>query len=287
MDHTGASGEPDRRAVLRTIHFFDDSGMERSRESYQVAAGSSSRITASNSSSETVVALYKSNHPRHRDAGFTCRLFLCAGRHNDYGNRSGFGRGEQVVELCRYKQPVRCGSRQLRNRDSKSHRPDSAATRRATSNVIADPLRNLSLKVPAHGHISRFMSELFPAITPSFTGVLHVIANFEGSATLAPVSITGLRGRYNSRNEFIVATVTPAVDDAPGTTQFTCPTWSPAADIAPACSRDTFAAGLPETFDSVRPLASLFRSQQDRAGQPERGLKPATTFRPYVDPTVR
>jgi len=81
----------------------------------------------------------------------------------------------------------------------------------------------LSITLPPHGHIARFISELFPNITPPFTGALHVVANVASTGTPANFSVTGLRGRYNSRKEFLVATVTPVVDAASGTTQFYLP----------------------------------------------------------------
>jgi len=215
---------PTEEPSFGTIHFFDDSGMERSRESYQVAAGSSSRITASNSSSETVVGSVQVEPSGGIATPVSLAVFSYAPAGTtitETGAASAEGsRLSSYVDISSPSDadPVNSGIAIANPTDQTVQ-----IFLRATSNVIADPLRNLSLKVPPHGHISRFMSELFPAITPPFTGVLHVIANFEGSATLAPVSITGLRGRYNSRNEFIVATVAPAVDDAPGTTQFYMP----------------------------------------------------------------
>ncbi|HYR83367.1 MAG TPA: kelch repeat-containing protein [Terriglobia bacterium] len=205
-----------------TIHFFDDSGNERSREAYQVAPRSSSRITAANSSSETVAGSVQVE-PFGGATPVSLAIFSYAPAGitiTETGTASAEGsRLSSYVDLSGPSDadPVNSGIAIANPTDQTVQvflRPTLPS---------GDNASFLSLKLPPHGHISRFLSELFPTIPTPFTGVLHAIANFDGSATPAPVSIAGLRGRYNSRKEFIVATVTPVVDDAPGTTQIYMP----------------------------------------------------------------
>jgi sugar lactone lactonase YvrE len=62
--------------------------------------------------------------------------------------------------------------------------------------------QSASLMLGPHAQVSKFISELFPTLTLPFLGVLHISSSTR-------ISVTGLRGRYNSRHEFIVSTVTP------------------------------------------------------------------------------
>jgi hypothetical protein len=57
--------------------------------------------------------------------------------------------------------------------------------------------------VPANGQIGKFLNEFCPALSTSFQGVLRVTAG-------TPVSVVGLRGRTNERNDFLITTTPPA-----------------------------------------------------------------------------
>jgi hypothetical protein len=65
-----------------------------------------------------------------------------------------------------------------------------------------------TLTLAPRAQVSKFFSEFFSTLLPPFIGVMHISSS-------APISVTGLRGHYNSRHEFIVATVTP-VNKVPG-----------------------------------------------------------------------
>ena len=67
-----------------------------------------------------------------------------------------------------------------------------------------------SLVVPASGHASRFVHELFPALGLPFRGILRV----SSSSAVVPVS---LRTRYNERGDFLITT-TPAANEASAST---------------------------------------------------------------------
>jgi len=70
----------------------------------------------------------------------------------------------------------------------------------------SSPLAAVTLTVPANGQISRFIRQLFPSLTSPFAGFLKA-----SSAT--PIGVTGLRGRYNERGDFLITT-TPARNEA-------------------------------------------------------------------------
>jgi len=61
-----------------------------------------------------------------------------------------------------------------------------------------------TLKIPAFGQTAKFLSELFPSLTPPFEGIVRVTAGSVG------ISAIGLRGRYNERSEFLFTTTPPA-----------------------------------------------------------------------------
>ena len=62
--------------------------------------------------------------------------------------------------------------------------------------------QSITLTLASHSQVSKFLSELLPALQRPFAGVLRVFSN-------ANFSVTGLRGTYNARHEFIVSTLTP------------------------------------------------------------------------------
>jgi hypothetical protein len=63
----------------------------------------------------------------------------------------------------------------------------------------------LNLTLPPNGQSAQFVNQLFPNLVVPFRGFLTFTAT-------SPVSITGLRTRYNARNDFLITT-TPARDD--------------------------------------------------------------------------
>jgi len=69
-----------------------------------------------------------------------------------------------------------------------------------------------SITLDANGHRSLFIDEIpgFQNLPSSFRGVLRVSGN-------TPISVLGLRGRYNERGDFLIST-TPAIADNAATT---------------------------------------------------------------------
>jgi hypothetical protein len=59
-----------------------------------------------------------------------------------------------------------------------------------------------SISIPARGQISQFTKELFPSLPPNFQGILRLTAD-------APVAVSGLRGKYNERGDFLLSTISP------------------------------------------------------------------------------
>ena len=57
--------------------------------------------------------------------------------------------------------------------------------------------------VPAGGQIARFIKEMFPALPATFRGFLKVTST-------GPIGMTGIRGRYNERNDFLTTTTPPS-----------------------------------------------------------------------------
>jgi hypothetical protein len=67
------------------------------------------------------------------------------------------------------------------------------------------------LTVPAFGHTSRFLHEIFPGLVQPFTGVLRII-----SGTSSPIAVTGFRTRYNERGDFLITTTPVSNELLPG-----------------------------------------------------------------------
>jgi hypothetical protein len=67
--------------------------------------------------------------------------------------------------------------------------------------------------LPANGQDARFLNEIsgFSALPASFQGILRV-------SSRAPVSVLGLRGRYNERREFLSTTTPPSNEASPPST---------------------------------------------------------------------
>ena len=66
-----------------------------------------------------------------------------------------------------------------------------------------------SVMVPGNGQIAMFLSEVpgFSALPSTFQGVVQI-----STTSLNSISVVGLRGRYNERRDFLLAT-TPAIDE--------------------------------------------------------------------------
>jgi len=66
-----------------------------------------------------------------------------------------------------------------------------------------------SVMVPGNGQIAMFLSEVpgFSTLPSTFQGVLRISTSSPNS-----ISVVGLRGRYNERRDFLLAT-TPAIDE--------------------------------------------------------------------------
>jgi hypothetical protein len=56
--------------------------------------------------------------------------------------------------------------------------------------------------IPADGQVAKFVRELFPALASNFRGFLTVTAP-------SPIGMTGLRARYNERQDFLITTTPP------------------------------------------------------------------------------
>jgi sugar lactone lactonase YvrE len=71
-----------------------------------------------------------------------------------------------------------------------------------------------TLSVPAAGQVATFLKEIpgFASLPASFQGVLRV-------SSTQPISVVGLRGRYNERNDFLITTTPPINEATPATTE--------------------------------------------------------------------
>jgi len=64
----------------------------------------------------------------------------------------------------------------------------------------------VTLVLPGNGQVARFIRELFPGLSAPSQGFLKVTAT-------APISVTGVRGRYNERKDFLITTTPPRNED--------------------------------------------------------------------------
>jgi hypothetical protein len=63
-----------------------------------------------------------------------------------------------------------------------------------------------TIQIPRGGQVAKFINELFDGLPTGFQGIGKL-------TTSSPVAVTGLRGRYNERGDFLITT-TPPSDDA-------------------------------------------------------------------------
>ena len=59
-----------------------------------------------------------------------------------------------------------------------------------------------TLTIPAGGQVAQFVKELFPSLPGNFRGFLKVTAT-------SAIAVTGVRGRYNERGDFLITTTPP------------------------------------------------------------------------------
>lgn len=71
-------------------------------------------------------------------------------------------------------------------------------------------LQTTTVVLAPHAQTAKFLTELFPSLQLPFTGVVNI-----SERNGRNLSVTGLRGRYNARGEFIVSTVAPVVRASP------------------------------------------------------------------------
>jgi hypothetical protein len=214
---------PTDDATSGTIRFFDDNGNERNRKTYTIAPRSSNRTVLDNDRQDTLTGS-ASVEP---DSGNGTPVPLIVFSYASAGTTI-TETGVTSAEGNPLSSYIDVGDPSIR--ESVNSGIAIANPNDQTVSVRlrpASPLNDLAvdavlLRIPPHGHISKFVSELFPDLR-TFIGTLHTAATIEGAGGTPSISVIGLRGRYNSRNEFIVATVTPVVDRAPGATQIYLP----------------------------------------------------------------
>jgi hypothetical protein len=82
-----------------------------------------------------------------------------------------------------------------------------------------------STTIPATGQVAMFLNQIpgFSALPAAFKGVLRVTTT-GGANSSSNISITGLRGRYNERGDFLITTTVPVDETAsPSTSEFLFP----------------------------------------------------------------
>lgn len=78
-------------------------------------------------------------------------------------------------------------------------------------------VQTTTIPVPSFGVTSKFIEELFPSLALPFQGVLRI-------SSPVPVSVVGLRIRYNERNDFLLTTTPPANEQSsPSSLEFDFP----------------------------------------------------------------
>src|SRR5262249_27309825 len=70
-----------------------------------------------------------------------------------------------------------------------------------------------ALSVPANGQAATFLNQIvgFAGLQTPFQGVLRVSSS-------SPISVVGLRGRYNERNDFLITTTSAVNESTPPST---------------------------------------------------------------------
>src|SRR6266850_1186109 len=66
--------------------------------------------------------------------------------------------------------------------------------------------RKATIRVPLYGHISKYLTEIFPGIPLPFRGMVRV------TAVSIPFTVTTFRTRYNERGDLLIATI-PIADE--------------------------------------------------------------------------
>src|SRR5262249_952426 len=76
----------------------------------------------------------------------------------------------------------------------------------ASTNVNGRPLGTGVITVPANSQIALFLNQVAGLAAPS-QGIVRISAGF-------PLSVIGLRGRYNERNDFLITTLLPIAESS-------------------------------------------------------------------------
>lgn len=79
-------------------------------------------------------------------------------------------------------------------------------------NLAATVLRTATVTIPANGQAAMFLSQIaeFKDMPLPFNGVLRLRSSVTGG-----IAVTGLRGRYNERGEFLFASTPPIAEGVP------------------------------------------------------------------------
>ena len=73
-----------------------------------------------------------------------------------------------------------------------------------------------SLAIPASGQVARFIDEIFPALTPPFSGILRIASTPRTPfhSRMRNLAVIGLRQTINERGEVVVTTTPPSDEDS-------------------------------------------------------------------------
>jgi hypothetical protein len=71
-----------------------------------------------------------------------------------------------------------------------------------------------SFQIPAEEQLAVFLNQVpgFQSLPPQFRGILRISTTAGGA-----IAVTGLRGRYNERGDFLITTTPAMSETAPGT----------------------------------------------------------------------
>jgi len=104
------------------------------------------------------------------------------------------------------------------------------------------------LTIPGNGQTAKFLAELFPTLPQPFNGLLRI------STASSVLSVIGIRGRYNERNDFLITTTPPAIEtDPPSVRELIFPHL---VDGGGYSSAEKKAKSVPAICDSSKPMAA-------------------------------
>jgi hypothetical protein len=92
----------------------------------------------------------------------------------------------------------------------------NAAVTLELMNLSGSVLQTSTVTVPARGQLSKFLNEIpeFKNVSLPFYGVLRVRSTVSGG-----IAVTGLRGRYNERTDFLFASTPPVIEGTASNTE--------------------------------------------------------------------